>query len=179
METSGEQLSSRKSERTWNRRLRDSLTFDSYRCIFLVSNFNQNLFATKMASFNCSFKGYSKKDCGVSARYKEHTTLVPLNTCTKDVSGHLSGCYKTTAQDIDGEWKLCLLRVGLFHENGDSLTICPLHRDEFGFGWRPSKACKYPLHDSKQKPVRGVTKRMSEEIFNKWNILCQIGQGNV
>ena len=61
METSGEHLSSRKSERTWNRRLRDSLTFDSYRCIFLVSNFNQNLFATKMALFNCSFKGYSKK----------------------------------------------------------------------------------------------------------------------
>ena len=42
--------------------------------------------------------------------------------------------------------KLCLLRVGLFGEEGDSFAIYPYQRDEFGLGWRPSKACKYPSY---------------------------------
>ena len=117
------------------------------------------------------------KECGVSRRYSVQTAIVPLKTCTKDVLLHLRGCYKTTAKGVDSEWRLCLYRAGLFQEDGDCLTICPLHRDEFGLGWRPSKACKYPLHDSKQKPTRGITKRLSEEIYQKWNVLCQIGQG--
>lgn len=71
------------------------------------------------------------------------------------------------------------LQVGLFNfdESADLLTICPLHRHEFGLGWRPSRVCKFPLHDCKQKPTRPVTRRMSQEIFDKWNILCEIGQG--
>ena len=130
-----------------------------------------------MASFECSFRTYSKKECGLSGRYKDQKALAPLKTCAKDISGHLNGCYKTTSEGVDVEWKLCLLRVGLFVEEGDSFTICPRHRDEFGLGWRPSKACKYPIHDSKQKPTRGVTRRMSQEIYSKYNILCETGQG--
>ena len=133
--------------------------------------------AIAMTSFKCSFRGYSKKECDLSKRYKDNTTLVPLKSCTKDISSHLNSCHKTTSVGVKVEWKLCLLRVGLFDEEGDSFTICPLHRDEFGLGWRPSKTCKHPMHDSKQKPQRGVTKRMSEEIYSKYNILCEIGQG--
>ena len=45
------------------------------------------------------------------------------------------------------EWKLCLLRVGLFGEEGVFLLLFyPHQRDEFGLGWRPSKACKYPSY---------------------------------
>ena len=33
------------------------------------------------------------------------------------------------------------------------------------------------MHDTKQKPVRGVTLRMSQEIQSKYKILCEIGQG--
>ena len=130
-----------------------------------------------MASFECSFRVHSKKACGVSGRYKDQTALLPLKTCSKDVLHHLKGCYKTTPAGVEVEWKLCLYRAGLFDEAGESLTICPLHRDEFGLGWRPSKVCKYPLHDSKQKPIRGVTLRMSLEIHRKYKILCEIGQG--
>ena len=39
--------------------------------------------------------------------------------------------------------EFCLLRVGLFGEGGDSFAIYPHQRDEFGLGWRTSKACKY------------------------------------
>ena len=130
-----------------------------------------------MTSFECSFRGHSKKECGVSTRYKHQTALLPLKTCSKDVSDHLNGCYKTTSAGVEVEWQLCLSRAGLFEEAGESFTICPLHRDEFGLGWWPSKVCKHPLHDSKQKPVRGVTLRMSQEIQSKYKILCEIGQG--
>jgi len=34
------------------------------------------------------------------------------------------------------EWKLCPYRADLFDEAGESLTMCPLHRDEFGLGWQ-------------------------------------------
>ena len=130
-----------------------------------------------MISFEWSFRGHLKKESGVSVRYKHQTALLPLKTCSKDVYDHLNGCYKTTSAGVEVEWQLCLYRAGLFDEVGDSLTICPLHRDEFGLGWRPSKVCKHPLHDSKQKPVRGVTLRMSQEIQRKYKILCEIGQG--
>ena len=79
-------------------------------------------------------------------------------------------CWKNGKLD----WPKC---APTFQEDEDCLTICPLHRDEFGLGWRPSKARKYPLHDSKQKRTSGINKRLSEEIYQKWNVLCQIGQG--
>ena len=148
--------------------------------LYFVSNFMPQIshrLSRAMTSFECSFRVHSKKECGVSARYKHQTALLPLKTCSKDVYDHLNGCYKTTSADVEVESQLCLYRAGLFDEAEDSLTICPLHRDEFGLRWRPSKVCKHPLHDSKQKPVRGVTLRMSQEIQRKYKILCEIGQG--
>lgn len=148
-----------------------------YLCLeFNISNFTSRIVMAS-ASFKCSFRCFSNKECDISKRYKHNTVLVPLKSCTKDVSAHLNGCYKTPSSEVEVEWKLCLFRVGLFDEEGDSFTICPLHRDEYGLGWRPSKVCKYPMHDNKQKPQRGVTKRMSQEIYGRYNILCEIGQG--
>ena len=129
-----------------------------------------------MASLRCSFGSYSKKDCALSCRYKKQTTLLPIHACNKDVKSHLRGCFSTRVDDIV-EWQLCLLRIGLFEESGDSFTICPQHRDEFGLGWRPSKICKHPLHDCNQKPVRGVTRDVSLEIYKTWDVLLEIGQG--
>ena len=57
-----------------------------------------------MTSFECSFRGHSKKECGVSARYKQHTALLALKTCSKDVYAHLNGCYKTTFAGVEVEW---------------------------------------------------------------------------
>ena len=90
------------------------------------------------APFKCSFRSYSKKECGLSGPYKDQEVLISLKTCTKDISGHLNGCYKTTSEGVKVEWELCL--------PGDSFAIYPHQRDEFGLGWRPSKACKYPIY---------------------------------
>ena len=129
-----------------------------------------------MASFEYSFRSYYRKECGLSGRCKDQKALAPLKTCAKDISGHLNGCKNTTSEGVDAEWKLCLLRVA-FVEEGDSFTICPSHRDKLGLGWRPTKACKYPMHDRKQKPTKGVTRHMSQAIYSKYNILCETGQG--
>lgn len=127
----------------------------------------------------CSFKRFSKKCCGASDRLpKQESYIIPLQTCTKDVRNHLKGCFKTSVIDLNGEWELCLLRAGFFEEEGfEMFTICPIHRAQFGLGWRPSKTCKHPAHDCKQKPVRGINKRTSKEIFQLWGVLCEIGQG--
>ncbi|RMX36786.1 hypothetical protein pdam_00009007 [Pocillopora damicornis] len=62
---------------------------------------------------------------------------------------HLYGCFKASREGVEEDGKFCLARVGLFDERGEDLTICPEHRNEFGLGWRPSKVCKYPEHQSK------------------------------
>ena len=125
------------------------------------------------------FKCYSSKECGVSRRYSEQTAIVLLKTCPKDVLPHLRGCYKTTAEGVDFEWRLDLPLQSrtLPRRRRLSNYLSLTDRDEFGWGWGLSKACKYPLHDSKQKPTRGVTRLLSDEICQKWNVLGQIGQG--
>ena len=54
-----------------------------------------------MASFECLFRTYSRKECGLSGRYKDQKALAPLKTREKDISGHLNGCYKTTSEGVD------------------------------------------------------------------------------
>ena len=100
----------------------------------------------ELAPLKCSFRSYSWKECSLTGPYKDQEALIPLKTCTKDISRHLNGCCKTTSKGVKVEWKLCLLRVGLLGEEGDSFAIYPHQRDEFGLGWRLSKACKYPSY---------------------------------
>ena len=80
---------------------------------------------SRIGSVKCSFRSYSKKECGLSGPYKDQEALIPLKTCTKDIAGHPNGCYKTTSKGVEVEWKLCFLRVGLFGEEGDSFAITP------------------------------------------------------
>ena len=101
-----------------------------------------------MAPFKCSFRSYSKKECGLSGPYKDQEALILLKTCTKDISGHLNGCYKTTSKGVEVEWKLCLLRVGLFGEEGDYFTIYPhQRRKNSGLGGDQAKRANlYPSY---------------------------------
>lgn len=78
---------------------------------------------------------------------------------------------------VEEDGKLCLARVGLFDECGEDLTICPTHRNEFGLGWRPSKVCKYPEHQSKQKPYRGISRVKTRKIYWHFGVLCVTGRG--
>ena len=101
----------------------------------------------------CSFQQYSKKECNLSARNKSARSIFIVKNCSSSTREHLYGCLKTSREGVEEDGKLCLARVGLFDECGD-FTICPAHRNEFGLGWRPSKVCKYPEHQNKQKLYR-------------------------
>ena len=112
---------------------------------------------------------------------REH---VPLRTCNRDITSHLKR-LKTSHANINGEWHLILLRAGLFEVQGESLTICPLHRDVLGTLWnssRPPTKCSHPLHrTSKAKPDRGVSPAFSKAIRDHWGrfVRGQVGENAV
>ena len=96
------------------------------------------------------------------------------------MTGHLQR-LKASQANIKGEWQLILLRAGLFDEVGETLTICPLHRDIFGTIWnssRPVAKCHHPLHGrSRAKPERRISFEISKEIQVYWGVLVPTGLG--
>ena len=129
---------------------------------------------------SCSFAKYSPISCGFSKHYHLIREHVPLRTCNRDITSHLKR-LKTSHANINGEWHLMLLRVGLFEVQGESLTICPLHRDVLGTLWnssRPPTKCSHPLHrTSKAKPDRGVSPAFSKAIRDHWGRFVPTGSG--
>ena len=119
----------------------------------------------KMGDFKCvcSFQQYSKKECNLFTQNKSARSIFIVKDFSSSTKEHLYGCFKTSWKGVEEDGKLCLASVGLFDECGEDLTICPEHRNEFGLGWRPSKVCKYPEHQSKQKPYRGISREMSRK----------------
>ena len=59
--------------------LRDSLTCDICRCKFIAFQSQ----GVELAPFKCSFRSYSRKECGLSGPYKDQEDLILLKTCTK------------------------------------------------------------------------------------------------
>ena len=132
------------------------------------------------ASLTSSFSKHSSIPCGNSKHYRNIKEYVPLRSCRRDITSHLQR-LKTSQANIRGEWQLILLRAGLFDEDGETLTICPLHRDIFGTIWnssRPVTKCHHPLHGrSRAKPERGISLEISKEIQVYWGVLVPIGSG--
>ena len=84
---------------------------------------------------SCSFSKYSPISCGNFKNYRFDREYVPLRTSSRDISSHLRR-LKTSRENIKNECHLILLRAGVFREEeGDSLTICPQHRDVLGPLW--------------------------------------------
>ena len=133
------------------------------------------------ASPVCSFSKYSKESCGLSTRYRHETEYVPLFTCRKDIFFHLRA-LKVSPSGIQAEWHLILLRAGIFHQNTESMTICPRHRELLGTHWnasRPVRKCSHPLHGkSRSKPERGISMNFSAAIKLHWGVLVPVGSGN-
>ena len=132
------------------------------------------------ASLTCSFSKHSSIPCGNSKHYRNIKEYVPLRSCRRDITSHLQR-LKTSQANIKGEWQLILLRAGLFDEDGETLTICPLHRDIFGTIWnssRPVTKCHHPLQGrSRAKPERGISLDISKEIQVYWGVLVPVGSG--
>ncbi|XP_038045558.1 uncharacterized protein LOC119720097 [Patiria miniata] len=128
----------------------------------------------------CDFSNfeYSKAiECGVNPSYPRELNTVQLNRCTKNIRSHLQK-WKVAAYDVNVEWKLILLRCGLFDVDAyTDKTICPAHRYKLGFSWTSSRKCCHPLHKGKGKPFRGVNKATSREMFDRWGTLVTVGTG--
>ena len=128
----------------------------------------------------CLFEKYSSALCGNSSHYLLNKEYVPLRSCNRDISNHLRR-VKTSQANIDGERHLILLRVGLFEEQGETLTICPHHRDILGTLWnssRPPTQCSHPLHGaSNAKPERGISAAFSKAIQDHWGLFIPTGSG--
>ena len=97
----------------------------------LIRHIFQN-FAMASVAVGCSFALFSKKTCGASSYIKSLLSVVPLKSCNKNAKSHLCSSFKTSNVDIEEEWQLILARVGQLGSDCETLTICPLHRDEFG-----------------------------------------------
>lgn len=133
---------------------------------------------------SCSF-GSKESSCGP---FKRETTIIPLSSCTYDISDHLSSTLcvsvKRSAEDesILTEIDLILNRAGQFRADHSVMTICPKHRRELTLDWpgRKRTTCTYPLHKGpyKQlKSLRRINSSMSMEIFNRFNQVVPIGSG--
>ena len=123
--------------------------------LYLVSNFMPQIshrISRAMTAFKCSYREASQGRVWFICSLQTPDSTFTL----KDLFKRRFWSFERMLQN---HIRRCWGGIGFFDETGDSLTICPLHRDEFGLGWRPSKAYKHPLHGSKQKPVRGVTLR--------------------
>ena len=112
----------------------------------------------------CTFSLLVGGECGPDPRSKNQSCqVIPLVSCNKNITRHkkllkFSGC--------DTDFELILERSASFRTpvNIQEMTICPLHFERLGIGWRRSlRQCSVPKelsgHDrtSKQKAERGCT----------------------
>ena len=137
----------------------------------------------------CTFRSIAGGVCGADSRArKQEIRVIPLVTCSKDISKHMSMLSFTGPED---EVDLILCRSGIFtrSEKVNTMTICPLHRAKLGLGWTrgASTRCRIPPslsnHGKKKgkwpKGERGIGKNESEMLLRKTGIFLPVGSGKV
>jgi len=117
------------------------------------------------------------------------STLVPLQTCSQDMTAHLISLQVTSKRGRGktalSEKHLILNRAGLMtltDDQTEAMTICPKHRRNLTTDWqgRKSSSCSYPGHKGQRKQLkstRRVNALMSAEIHRMYNALVPIGSG--
>ena len=94
----------------------------------------------------CSLKSIVEGMCGFDIRDREkETQIIPLLACSKAISSHTASLGFSGPMD---EVDLILSRAAVFTQpaNIDSMTICSLHRQNLGLGWRRGSTarCRVP-----------------------------------
>ena len=133
---------------------------------------------------SCSFSLLVGGECGCDPRSRIPSCgILPLVSCNKSVSSHkkllkFSGC--------ETEVELILARSACFQTplNIQEMTICPLHRERLGIGWRRSiTLCSVPQRlsdhskDSQKLAERGCTLAQSKFIFETTGEFIPVGSG--
>ena len=137
----------------------------------------------------CSFKSIVDSPCGYDAKdQKRQTKIIPLLSCSKDITGHLSSHRFLGVKD---EIDLILSRVAWFDkpkESIESMTICPHHRAVLGISWirGGSTRCRVPQaisghgksRDTWPKGARSIWKHDWKMIFRNTGVFVAPGSGN-
>lgn len=136
----------------------------------------------------CSFKTIVGSSCSFDAKdRKRQTEIVPLLSCTKDISRHLS---TLSFSGIENEVDLILSRVGFYKskDNINTMTICPYHRATLGISWTRGGGarCRVPQAISNHgktkgtwvKGDRGLGKKESSFILRNTGVFVPPGSGS-
>ncbi len=131
----------------------------------------------------CSFKKRIGGICSSDKRY-EREVVVPLVSCERDISRHISS---VGVSDVQSEVELILARASVFSSPSDisTWTICPAHRSSLGIGWRRgANRCRVPpgisVHATKgkeRKADRGIGKQESRQILRQTGVFVPVGSG--
>ena len=138
----------------------------------------------------CSFKTIVGSSCSFDAKdRKRQTEIVLLQSCTKDISKHLSTLSFSGPQN---EVDLILSRVGLYGKSKDSIntmTICPYHRATLGISWSRGGGtrCRVPQAISNHgktkrtwaKGDRGLGKKESSTILRNTGVFVLPESGSL
>ena len=135
---------------------------------------------------SCSFKT-DDSPCGAAYFAVDDATIIPLQSCTDDITGHLRFIRIAEKTSKLSEWELILNRAGHFkHDDQErtKLTICPKHRSDLGRNWSGARQnqCKYPGHTGKKrtyKDMRRANQSMSEQVFEQYKATFPIGSGKL
>ncbi|KAK2557082.1 hypothetical protein P5673_020961 [Acropora cervicornis] len=130
----------------------------------------------------CGIGVLSGTNCGsVTVKGNMITEYQALNDCQRDITGHLE-MLKMRGDDVLSEKELILLRAGIFEGTPDiNFRVCPKHQDSFGIKWRGRKKnCQVPEGVTshrlrKHTGDRTISKKLSEEIFNRTGSLIPVG----
>jgi hypothetical protein len=137
----------------------------------------------------CSFKTVVGSSCGFDPKdRKRQTESVPLLSCAKDITKHLSALSFSGPQN---EIDLILSRASLFGKSDESIksmTICPYHRATLGISWTRGGGirCRVPQAisghgkskgNSWPKGDRGLGKSESHVILCNTGVFVAPGSG--
>ena len=126
--------------------------------------------------------------CGFDTRdRKKETQIIPLLlACLKAISNHTASLgFSCPMNEVD----LILSRAAVFTQpaNINSMTICPLHREKLGLGWRRGSTARCRVPEALSNPDRrgkkwpkcdrGIGKIDSQIILKKTGVFLQIGSG--
>ena len=133
----------------------------------------------------CTFSLLVGGECGPDPRSKnQYCQVIPLVSCNKNITCHKKKLLKFSG--CDTEIELILARSACFRTpvNIQEMTVCPLHRERLGIGWRRSPR-QYGVPEqlsgrngtSKQKEERGCTLLQSKLILEATEKFVLVGSG--
>ena len=125
---------------------------------------------------SCSFSTVDSV-CGPTPYAPNELHVIPLKLCRKDLTDYL------TNLGVSGD-DVILNRAGLHslsEGERERITVCPKHRYELTTHYQKLKSsCSHPSHRGEVKKLknpRRVNKRVSEEIYQEFQVSVPIGSG--